>query len=334
MKKIIAFLLIITTLFSLLGCQKKKGLKEKYENNEVINISIVQLLTAPPLDDARLGIIQALNDAGFIEKKNIKITLYNPENNTSSLKQMVTSAIKESDLIFAIATPVAQSLAKEAEKQGSNVPIIFTAVTDPVSSGIIDNSEKPGKKVTGTSDMNPVADQVDLFKALNASNKKLGFIYTSSESNSIIQLNLAKAKAKELDIELVIQAIASVNDLGTAVQSLINSGVDAIYLPTDNTISANASVVINETNLRHIPTICGEESFLTVGGTITLGINYKELGILTGQMAVEVIKGEKEIESMAVKTLTNFELIVNKTAAEANNISIPQTIISRADSIK
>lgn len=321
--KVFSLICIFMLAITLSSCKK---------DSEKIKVGIIKFTTATPLDSARLGIIEGLKEQGYSD--NIEIIDYNCNQSTDTMTQSVKSALNQCDIIFAIATPVAQTLSKEIEKQGINVPVLFTAVTDPVASGIIKDSKNPGGCISGTSDMNPVAEQIALAFELNKNCKKIGFIYTTTEDNSRIQLELARQKAKELGIEIVAQGVSNATELKTATESLVNSAVDAIYLPTDNNVSENAKVVINTANLYHIPTICGEANFLDAGGTITLGIDYKELGKLTGKMGADVLSKKVDIKSLEVGSLTNFQLIINVTAATQNGITISEELKGKADKIK
>ncbi|MCI6717041.1 MAG: ABC transporter substrate-binding protein [Bacilli bacterium] len=323
--KCLCFMCLVLTVTLCVSCKGK---------NEKIKVGIIKYTTATPLDAARSGIIEGLKEAGYVDGDNIEIVDFNCLQSADTMSQNVKSAIRSCDIIFAIATPVAQTLAKEMAKQGVKTPVLFTAVTDPVASGIIASDTKPGVTISGTSDMNPVAEQIALALELNSNAKKIGFIYTTTEDNSRVQLELARTKAAELGIEIVAQGVSSATELQTATKSLINDGVDAIYLPTDNNVSENAGVVINEANLNGIPTICGESTFLDKGGTITLGIDYKELGKLTGKMGADVLAGKVKIEELAVGRLTNFELIINVTAATSSNITISEELKSKANEIR
>lgn len=328
MKKMFSLGLVLvcfTSLFGLVSCK----------NNDLLEIAIVQYVTADALDNAREGIIEGLKENGFVDGENIKITVHNPQADASTLAQMAEIAVRKSDLIFAIATPVAQALKAEAESQGSDVPIIFTAVTDPLAAGLVDSNEVPGGNVTGTNDMNPVAEQVALmmeFATAQSTPKKLGVIYTASEKNSEVQVGLVRAAAEKLGIEVVTQTITSVNDIQTMTRALINSGVDTIYLPTDNAVSSAVTSVTNETNSAGIRTICGEEGMVFGGGTVTLGINYFNLGKITGKMASNVLNGASTAD-MAVQSLTVFRLVINKKVADESGIVIPQSLLDKADQI-
>lgn len=328
LKKFIKCLGVICFILTVCFCVSCKG------KNDKIKVGIIKYTTATPLDAARAGIVDGLKEAGYVDGENIEIVDFNCLQSSDTMVQSVKSAIRSCDIIFAIATPVAQSLAKEMAKQGIKTPVLFTAVTDPVASGIISNDVKPNTNISGTSDMNPVADQIELALELNSNAKKVGFIYTTTEDNSRVQLELARTKARELGLEIVAQGVSSATELQTATKSLINDGVDAIYLPTDNNVSENASVVIKEANLSGVPTICGESTFLDKGGTITLGIDYKELGKLTGKMGADVLSGKTKIEELSVGRLTNFELIINVTVAEANKIKISEELKSKANELR
>ena len=269
-----------------------------------------------------------------MDKKNVKITVYNPQAKQEDLATMAEQAIQDNDLVFAIATPVALVLKAEAEKQGSDIPILFTAVTDPVASGIISSATKPGGNISGTSDMNPVADQIALAKELGITVNKVGIVFTSSESNSLIQANLADAKCRELGFTLVQRQISTVNDLQSAVTDLVeNERVDVMYIPTDNIVADNINTVATICNNNKVITICGEEALVNGGGIVTLGINYKDLGKITGEMAVKVLKGEAKVGDLAVATLTKFELVINKAKATEAGIVIPEALLAKANRV-
>ena len=322
-KRLFSLLFVMIMMLIMVGCKKVE-----------FRIGIVQYVSAGALDSAREGIEEALKEGGFVNGKNVKITVYNPQAKQEDLATMAEQAIQDNDLVFAIATPVALVLKAEAEKQGSDIPILFTAVTDPVASGIIASATKPGGNISGTSDMNPVADQIALAKELGITVNKVGIVFTSSESNSLIQANLADAKCKELGFTLVQRQISTVNDLQSAVTDLVeNEKVDVMYIPTDNIVADNMNTVATICNNNKVITICGEEGLVNAGGIVTLGINYKELGKLTGEMAVKVLKGEAKVGDLAVATLTKFELVINKAKATEAGITLPEALLAKANRV-
>lgn len=321
MKKLLVCLLVLFSMFMLVGCNEKETPFEILQKGEVVNVGIIKYVTTPALDNAETGIIKTLEAGGFKDGENIKIIKYNPEAKASTLSQIVETAIKDCDVIFAIATPVVTQLKEEMEKSGINVPVFFTAVTAPVEDKLVNSKENPGEFITGTSDMNPVADQLALIENFNKDGqkyeaKKIGFLYTATESNSIIQLNLLKEKASQMGFEVVAKSITNANDLKDATEALVAEKVDAIYLPTDNVVNPAAKTVTTITNEAKIPTICAEEGYLSNGGLITLSINYEDLGVLTGEMAVKYFKGEvSTLNELPVGQITEFELHINEAVA-------------------
>ena len=317
------FCLLVVLLTALCICT---GCKE----NELKEVAIIKYVTDAPLDDAEQGIIDGLKAGGYVDGDNIHISIYNCNADSSTVVSSVRTAVSKSDLIFAIATPVAQVLVQELEKQEIDTPVLFTAVTDPVASGIISNAQKPGGNVSGTSDINPVADQIKLVKELDPNATKVGFIYTAGEHNSEIQLTMAREAAQSINVEVVAQAINNDTEIKSVTESLIASGISAMYIPTDNKVVASANVVVNACNLAHIPTICGEGSVLYKGATITVGsVNYSELGKMTGEMGVRVLNGTKAGD-MPVGYYSNSALEINVTAANNAGIVIPEELKNKA----
>ena len=319
-KKIFVFGLVVFCAFALVGC---KGKEKKV-------ISIIEYVSATALDEARDGIIEGLKANGFVDGENVEIVVYNPQAKADTLAQMCETAVKKSDLIFAIATPVALALVNELDKQGSNCPVLFTAVTDPVASNIIPNATTPGGNISGTSDINPVGDQVNLLKEINPSATKLGFIYTAGENNSVIQLNMAKEAAAKIGVEVIDKACTSSTDLEQVVTSLINQGIDALYVPTDNDVASQMALLASLCNQAKVITICGEEGLVKDGGTITVGsVNYLELGKMTGVMGAEVLNGS-DISKMSVQYFSSTDYLVNKEAVSEFGLAIPQSIIDKS----
>ncbi len=325
-KNLLIMLVILGLSMVLMSCGGDKGLTK---------VGILKYVTAPALDSAEEGIVEALEKAGFVDGENIKIIYQNPLANPSTLLTAAKTLVNDCDILFGIATPAAQALKAEVKNQGKATPIIFTAVTDPVSAGLVDSVENTTGFVTGTNDMNPVADQVALIHQVDASVKKMGIIYSSNEPNSKIQSDLAVAKAKELGIETFIQTLNSVNDIRNAVNTLIGEGIEAIYLPTDNVVATAVATVVDITNNHGIITVCGEEGMLGDGGLISKSINYHALGLMTGEMGAKILKGEAKPNEIPVGGLSNADLalIVNKAAAVKAGITIPEELLASADKV-
>jgi len=323
--KIKQLILIFTiTLFAVImvACSPK---------SDKIQIGILQFAQAGALDDARLGFIEALEEKGFIDGETIEITVSNANTDFSLMNTQSKSLIRNSDLVLGIATPAAQALLNEAILQNSNIPVLFTAVTDPVAADLVTSLNEPGANVTGTTDLNPVGAQLDLIKELLPNATKVGFIYTSSEDNSIIQLNLAKTHLEnsELDLELVERSITDVSELEQVARTLARS-VDIIYIPTDNVISDAIETIGGVLLAEKIPAIVGEEGMISATPSLTLGINYFNLGIQTGNQAALILNGQSP-SLIPVEGQTNHNFKMNEELLLEIGITIPESLKSRVD---
>lgn len=321
-KNLLTILLLFVMVFILVGCKR----------NDKIRIGILQYLSHNALSDARQGFIDGLEEAGYIDGENITIDLQNPETDQGTMEIQATRLVRNSDLILAIATPAASSVVNEAKEQGSDVPILFTAVTDPIDAKLIDSNENPGGNVTGTNDMNPIDKQISLVKQLVPNAKKLGIIYTGSETNSELQANVAKSEALKLGLTVEIKTIQSVNDLQLVANQLA-ANVDALYIPTDNPIAGSMGTIKDVVLEHKIPAIVGESNQVVNGGSITYGLSYYNLGKETAQMAVQILKDGKKPSEIPSKGLSNSELVINKKQLEAIGITIPASLLEQADRV-
>ena len=201
--------------------------------------------------------------------------------------------------------------------------LIFTAVTDPAESGLVESNDAPGGNVTGTSDMTPVKEQIDLLKKLIPDAKTVGVLYCSAESNSVLQADMAKEACKAAGLEAADYTVSSSNEIQTVVESMIGK-VDVIYAPTDNMIAAGMATVAMIANENKIPIICGEEGMVKEGGLATYGINYYELGYKTGEMAAKILTEGADPASMPIEYLSTEEcsLLINKETADTLGIDV------------
>jgi len=322
MKKFFVLLLFLVAALGLVGCK----------NDDLIQVGILQYLTHNALDEAREGFIDALEEAGFVDGENIKITILNPETDASTMAKQAKDLVRKSDLILAIATPAASAVVNEAKEQGLDVPILFTAVTDPVDAELIASNEHPGGNVTGTNDMNPIHEQISLVKQLVPDAERLGIIYTASETNSEFQANIAKSEAEAVGLEVMIRTITSVNDLQQVANALADD-VDVLYIPTDNAIAGAMGIVKDVIAAKRIPAVVGEPNTVEEGGSITYGVNYYDLGKLTGEMAVRILKDNVSPKDIPSIGLSDFELVINKKQLDEIGITIPQNLLDEADRI-
>ena len=202
----------------------------------------------------------------------------------------------------------------------SDIPILLTAVTDPAESGLVESNDAPGGNVTGTSDMTPVKEQIDLLKKLIPDAKTVGVLYCSAESNSVLQADMAKEACKAAGLEAADYTVSSSNEIQTVVESMIGK-VDVIYAPTDNMIAAGMATVAMIANENKIPIICGEEGMVKEA---TYGINYYELGYKTGEMAAKILTEGADPASMPIEYLSTEEcsLLINKETADTLGIDV------------
>ena len=282
----------------------------------VYKIGILQLTQHPALDAANEGFIKALDDAGVqydLDQQNAS--------GDQSVCQTVASKFANDgkDLILAIATPAAQAMAGAV----TDTPVLITAVTDPAESGLVDTNEIPGGNVTGTSDLTPVAEQIDLLQKVLPDAKKIGILYCSAESNSEIQAQMARDAIAAAGMESQDFTVSSSNEIQTVVQSMVGK-VDAVYAPTDKTIAAGMTTVAMVANDNNLPVICGESGMVNSGGLATYGIDYFQLGYMTGQQAVKILTEGASPADMPIEYLKaeNCELTVNEETAQMLGIDV------------
>jgi len=223
------------------------------------------------------------------------------------------------DLILAIATPAAQAVAGAT----SQIPVVVTAVTDPAASGLVASNEAPGGNVTGTSDLTPVKEQIELLKKVLPDAKTVGILYCTSESNSDIQAAMAEEACTKLGLESKVYTVSSSNEIQQVVESMVGN-VDCIYAPTDNTIAAGMTTVGMVAGENKLPVICGEGGMVNNGGLCTYGIDYYKLGYLAGQQAVSILKGEATPAETPIGYLSadQCSLTVNEEVAATLGIDV------------
>ena len=286
--------------------------------DETLKVGILQLAEHSSLDAAREGFISRLAELGYVEGETISLNYLNAQGDQSNLRVMSQQlVVNQSDLILAIATSSAQALANET----TEIPILTSAVTSLETANLIESNERPNTNVSGTSDMPPIDDQLELLRQIAPNAKTLGFLYNTSEVNSQLQVELAEAKAHELGFETVHMAVTNTNEVAQNMQTLAQQ-VDVMYIPTDNTLSSASATVGKIAKQHQIPIVTGSVGMMEEGGLATIGIDYFELGEQTAEMAVRVFNGE-DVSSMPVEFGTQTQILFNETMAEAIGFEIP-----------
>ncbi|MDU1930677.1 MAG: ABC transporter substrate-binding protein [Streptococcus mitis] len=314
-RKLLAPLLVVGILLtSLISLHQLKADKKK----DVFRIGISQFITHQSLDATREGFVDELAKQGYVEGKNIEIDLQNAQGEQRNLKTISQQLAESSDIVLAIATPSAQSLANTTQ----TTPVIFSAVTDPVSAKLVESREHPGGNVTGTSDQSSdaISTQINLIKKVLPKDKTIGILYTQSEPNSVVQKDEAKRLLEEKGFTVVEKTILDSNNVKAAAESLM-AEVDMVFVPTDNIISSTMETV-KQVSIKHkVPVFGGSTEMVAVGGLYNYGTNYEELGRQTARMLIRVLKGEKP-ENIAVELPEKLELHTNKEIADALGIDI------------
>lgn len=314
-RKLLAPLLVVGILLtSLISLHQLKADKKK----DVFRIGISQFITHQSLDATREGFVDELAKQGYVEGKNIEIDLQNAQGEQRNLKTISQQLAESSDVVLAIATPSAQSLANTTQ----TTPVIFSAVTDPVSAKLVESREHPGGNVTGTSDQSSdaISTQINLIKRVLPKAKTIGILYTQSEPNSVVQKDEAKRLLEEKGFTVVEKTILDSNNVKAAAESLM-AEVDMVFVPTDNIISSTMETV-KQVSIKHkVPVFGGSTEMVAVGGLYNYGTNYEELGRQTARMLIRVLKGEKP-ENIAVELPEKLELHTNQEMADALGIDI------------
>ena len=319
MKKIM--LLILSSLM-LLFCGKIDEVSNKDSGNknsgtnETYKIGITQIATHPSLDLVKQGFKKAFEEAGIkanFDEKNAEGTIANAT--------LIANGYKtdKKDLVLGIGTPSAQALVNTI----TDIPVLFSAVTDPESAKLLN------KNVTGTSDrLDNVGEQLDLLLKLKPEVKKIAVLYNPSEQNSVVQVKEIEAKAKEKNLEVMLQGVSSLAELSQATKNALIE-TDALCLPTDNLVVSGIKLITSEAKSAKKPVISSENSSVEAGALFTMGLDYFELGKRTGEMAIEILKG-KPAEQIPYELSKKMTLYVNETTATELGLDLKKIDLTNA----
>mgnify|MGYP000374151459 CR=1 FL=1 len=320
MKKIITVILslsLLTALFA--GCSKK--------DDEVV-IGIGQFAEHGSLDNCREGFIAGLAEAGFKEGENLKVLYENAQADANMASQISKNFIaKKVDIICAIATPMAQSAFGAAKN--TDIPVIFTAVTDPIKAELAKEDGTPNGNTTGTSDKLPVEKQLEMIRKILPEAKKIGIMYTTSEVNSLSAIEEYKAAAPDFGFEIVESGISTAADIPLAADNLLEK-VDCINNLTDNTVVSALPIILDKAAKKNIPVFGSEVEQVKIGCLATMGLDYFDLGKQTGRMAAQVLKGEKKASDIKFEIIEEFAFYGNFAVAENLGITLPDDLVNNA----
>jgi len=287
-------------------------------------VAITAIVEHPALDACRDGVIEGLKQQGIAAET----TYESAQGQPATAAQIARSFVGMNPaVIVPISTPSAQAAAAATKA----IPIVFTAVTDPVDAGLVASMEKPGGNVTGLSDLSPLSQHLDLILEITPDVKRLGFPYNPGEANAVVLLNLMRDLAEQRGIEVVEATASKSADVVAAARSLTGQA-DAIYVPTDNTVVSALESLIAVARQAKVPVYCGDTDSVARGCIGSVGFDYFQVGVQTAAIVARILKGEKPGE-IAIETASGTDLHLNPTAAEAFGITLSDELLSRATKI-
>ncbi|CYV34888.1 ABC transporter substrate-binding protein [Streptococcus suis] len=292
-------------------------------SSDVVKVGVLQYMEHESLTAAREGFVAELEANGYKEGEKLVLDYQNAQGDQANLQTISEQLIDGNDIVLAIATPSAQSLATVS----TETPIVFTAVTDPLSADLVESIEKPGGLLTGTSDQAPIDKQVELLGQAVPDAKTVGILYTTSERNSEVQVEQAKELLEKAGYKVVVKGITSSNEVQDATTSLMKD-VDALFIPTDNTV-ASTMTMIGELSVEHkVPVIGGSTDMVDEGGLLTYGTNYEALGRQTAKMAIKIIEGanvsETAVEYPETVSLHVIEEMAQKLGIDTSKLAVSE----------
>lgn len=295
-------------------------------------IAISTIVEVPSLMDAKQGVLDVLAERGYVVGKNLELE-YQSANGSMPTQQQIAKKFVggQPDLIIPITTPTAQSVVAATK----DIPIVFTAVTDPIKAKLVKQYEQPGANVTGVSDAAPIGAQLDFYKRIVPELKTIGFIYNPGLDNALAALENIKREGAERGIKVVESASPTTNEVILATKKLIGK-VDAVYVPNDTTVVAALEAIVKIGRDVNMPIFAGDTGAVKRGVLAGVGLDYNEVGRVTGAMAADVLDGKKAGSINAVAAydvVTKFKVIVNLESAEKMSVTIPKDVLAEATEI-
>ena len=289
------------------------------------SVAITAIVEHPALDATRDGVVAALKEAGFAPGQNLKVDYQSAQGNPATAAQIARQFVgQKPDVIVPISTPSAQAVAAATR----DVPVVFTAVTDPLGAQLVKSMDKPGGNVTGLSDMAPVGAHVDLIKEIVPAAKRLGVVYNPGEPNSVTMVKALKDEAGKKGLSVVEAAANKSADVQTAARSLVGKA-DAIYVPLDNTVVSALEALTAVGAQAKLPVFSADTDSVARGTVASIGFDYFQVGKQTGAVVARVLKGEKPGD-IPVALAKGTDLFVNPKAAAAMGVTIPDAVAKRA----
>jgi putative ABC transport system substrate-binding protein len=336
LKKMLVVLLVMAMVLTACSSNKKNtNNKEENtasveENEDVkdVKVGIIQFAQHASLDNCREGVLKGLEKNGFIEGKNLKVDYQNAEADMGISSQIASSFVANNyDMIIAIATPAAMSAYNAA--QSSDIPVVYTAISDPVEAQLAKEDGSSVGNITGTSDTLPIEAQLKMIREVLPEAKKLGILYTTSEANSISMVKTYEELAPKYGFELITETVTTTSDIPMAADNIL-AKVDALTNLTDNTVVNSLPTILDKANKKNIPIFGSEIEQVKIGCLASEGIEYVSLGEQTADMAAKILKGESKAEDMKYEIITESSLYLNTEVAKNLGIEFDQSLLDRA----
>lgn len=292
---------------------------------ELKTVAVTAIVEHPALDAARAGLQDELAAAGYELGHNLDLLFASAGGNAGKAAEIARRFVAERpDVIVPISTPSAQAVVAATD----DIPVVFTAVTDPLGAGLVGDLGRPGGNVTGMSDLSPIDRHLDLIREILPRLGRLGVVYNPDEANSLTLLGMLRSEAAARGLEIVEARAAREAEVGSAAAGLVGRA-DAVYVPTDNTAVAALEAIVEVGTANRLPVFAGDVASVARGAVAALGFNYYDLGRQTGRIVVRVLEGERP-GSIPVETIRTTELFVNPKAAQAMGVAIPDAVRRRA----
>ena len=296
---------------------------------DTVTIGVIQYTAHSSLDNCYEGLKEGLAEAGYVEGENLTLDFQNALGQSETVDQLAKNMVsKDYDLVIGIATPAATGAYSAAK--GTDVPVVFCAVSDPVSTGLVESMDKSGNNCNGTSDLLNLEAQLKLIRALQPDAKKIGILYTTSEPNSVSAVEEYQAKAPEYGFTIEAIGVMQQSEVLQAADTMISKGVDCMTNLTDNNVVGVLPSILEKTNDAGIPVYGSEIEQVKIGCIASAGIEYVALGKRTGEMAAKILKGEATAEEMPYETITDSEIYYNPDVLTAMGLTLPEDIAAEA----
>ncbi|WP_413478235.1 ABC transporter substrate-binding protein [Vibrio hibernica] len=296
---------------------------------KTVKVDVSQIVEHPALDAARNGLIDGLKKHGYEQGKNLDLEYRTAQGNPAIASQIARQFVgEEPDVLVGIATPSAQALAATTR----HIPIVFTAVTDPVEAKLVKSLDNPSGNITGLSDMSPIAQHIELAQELLPNLKTIGVVYNSGEANSVALMTALKKEASAHNIKIIESTALKSADVQSATQAIVAKS-DIIYAMIDNTVASAIDGMISAANQAKKPVLAASTTYVDRGALIGLGADYYQIGIQTADYVAAILEGKKPSE-LPVHVAKASDLIINIQAAEKLGFTIPSSILDRAEVFK